>query len=156
MNTSMSNPDHANDAAGDEQRSWASVAGAVLRAARLSAGLTGGQLAAAAGVDEHTILYWEKGTEPLASVVVTQVETLKDALRTARAGEQLIADLDASIWCDVVLGAMAAHPDISLLLADPLARDPAFGELLGWAVSGNVPARYARFASDLGTSTSAR
>ena len=147
MNTWLSHHDHTSGATSDRQPP-AKAAGTVLRAARLSASVSSAQLAAAAGVDEQTILRWERGTEPLASVVITQIERLKDALRTARADEQLIADLDAATWCDVVLGVMAAHTDISCLLADPLAREQAFGELLSWAISGVMPARYAQLASD--------
>lgn len=151
MNTWLNHRDHADEATAGAESPQAHVAGTVLRAARLSAGLSSRQLAAAAGVDEQTIIFWERGTEPLASVPVTQIEILKGALRTAGADEQLIADLDAAAWCDVVLGVMAAHDDISCLLADPLARERAFGELLSWAISGNHPARYAPFpGSDSG------
>lgn len=86
--------------------------------------------------------------EPLAPVPVTQIERLKDALRATRADERLIADLDAAVWCDVVLDVMAAHADVGCLLADPVARERAFGELLSWAISGNMPARYVEAASD--------
>lgn len=105
--------------------------------------------AAAAGVDEQTILFWEGGTKPLAFVSLSQIETLKDALRAAGADEELITDLDVAAWRDVVLDAMTAHADVSCLLADPLARERAFGELLSWAISGGVPARYAEIASDV-------
>lgn len=144
----QSSRDHSNDPAGDDEPSWASVAGAVLRAARLSADVSSAHLAAAAGIDEQTILFWESGTKPLAAVSLTQIETLKDALQAARADEQVITDLDAAAWCDVVLEAMTAHADVSCLLADPLARERAFGELLSWAISGNTPTRYAQIASD--------
>lgn len=150
MNTRLSNHDHTDDPTSHEQPSWARVAGTVLRGARLSAGVSSPQLAAAVGVDEQTILFWERGTEPLTSVPFTQIEILKDALRAAKADEQLIADLDAATWCDVVLDAMAAHADVRCLLADPLAGEKAFVELLSWAISGNMPARYAQVASDPG------
>lgn len=156
MNTWLSSRDHTNEATSEEQPSWAHVAGTVLRAARLSAGLSTARLAADAGIDEQTILSWERGTEPLASTPVTQVETLTEALRIAGADEQLIADLDAAAWCDVVLDVMAAHADVSCLLADPLAREQTFGELLSWVISGNMPARYARVAVDASSHSSAK
>ncbi len=134
-----------NDAADDSRLPEGTVAGSVLRAARLSAGLDPGQLAARAGVNEQTIHSWEKGHEPLASLPVTQLDGLKAALRTAGAHEQLIADLDTAAWCDIILSAIAEHDDLACLLADPLAREAAFGELLGWAISGHTPARYTPF-----------
>lgn len=81
MNTRLSNHDHTDDATNHKQPCWARVAGAVLREARLSAGVSNRQLAAAVGGDEQIVLSWERGTEPLASVSFTQIETLKDALR---------------------------------------------------------------------------
>jgi transcriptional regulator with XRE-family HTH domain len=122
------------------------VAGTVLRAARLSAGLSRSQLAEATGLAEQTILAWENGTEPLASVPLPRLEQVKDAMRLAGAQDQLIADLDPAQWCDVVLATLAASEDARCLLADPLAGVPAFAELLGWVFHGKIPARYRRFA----------
>ena len=122
------------------------VAGTVLRAARLSAGLNRTQLAEASGIAEQTIASWENGTEPLACVPVPVLENVKEALRAAGAQDQLIADLDPAQWCDVVLATLAGSADASCLLSDPLAGVPAFAELLGWVFNGKVPARYRRFA----------
>jgi len=59
------------------------VAGTVLRAARLSAGLSRTRLAVSAGLDEKTVLAWEDGTRPLACVPVPQLQVVRDALRSA-------------------------------------------------------------------------
>lgn len=126
------------------------VAAAVLWTARQSAGLTSRLLAETAYVNEADILTWEKGTEPLASVPVAHVDRLKKALRTAGACPELVADLDAACWCDVVIEAIIRHDDVSCLLADPLANDSAFKDLFAWAVAGVVPSRYASTASSAG------
>lgn len=123
------------------------VAAAVLWSARRSAGLTSEQLAETAGVDKTDILSWERGTEPLASMPVTHLDRLKEALRTAGARPELVADLDAACWCDLVVEAIVRHEDISCLLADPLARDAAFKDLLAWVVADAMPARYTGVAS---------
>ena len=122
------------------------VAGAVLRAARLSASLSEEQLVSGAGVSEATIRSWEDGSEALASVPVPQVDQLMAALRAADADPRLVADLDAAAWCDLIILALVDSEDASCLLADPLAREEAFGELLAWAIAGNVPVRYRPYA----------
>jgi len=122
------------------------VAGAVLRAARQSAGLSGSELAAAVSLTDTLIHSWETGAEPLASVPVPHIDKLKSALRTAGAQARLVDDLDPAAWCDLVLEATLAREDASCPLADPLASDPAFSELLTWAITGNPPARYTRYA----------
>lgn len=142
MTTWLNNHDEIADESHLPERT---VAGSVLRATRLSAALSRKQLATTAGVTEQTIHSFEIGREPLASLPVTQLDSLKDALRSAGAHDQLIADLEPALWCDAVLSAIAEHDDVRCLLADPLAREPAFGELIAWAVSGLAPARYAPF-----------
>ena len=122
------------------------VAGAVLRAARLSASLSEEQLASGTGVSEATIRSWEDGSEALASVPAPQIDQLKAALRMASADPRLVADLDAAAWCDLIILAMVDSEDASCLLADPLAREEAFGELLAWAIAGDVPARHRPYA----------
>jgi DNA-binding XRE family transcriptional regulator len=126
--------------------SAADVAGTVLRAARLSAGLNQAQLAEAVGMAETTILNWENGAESLACVPMPVLEHVKEAMRGAGAHDQLLEDLDPAMWCDVVLATIAGSEDASCLLADPLTRVPAFAELLGWVFNGKIPARYRRFA----------
>lgn len=118
------------------------IAHMVLRTARFSAGLTCEQLAERLGVDETTVLSWEKGTMPLASLQVAEFDRLKETLLAAGAHCELVADLEAACWCDVVIEAIVQHEDIACLLADPLACNPVFKDLLAWAVAGVVPLRY--------------
>lgn len=118
------------------------IARAVLWTARFSAGLSCEQLAERLGVDETTVLSWEKGTVPLASLQVPELNGLKEALLAAGAHPELVADLETACWCDVVIEAIVQHEDITCLLADPLACNPAFKDLLAWAVAGVVPLRY--------------
>jgi DNA-binding transcriptional regulator YiaG len=124
-----------------------SVAGVVLQAARRSAGLSERGLADAVHLDENTVRAWEDGTEPLASAPISQLDNLIDTLRAAGANPDLVADIDAAAWSDVVLAAMADREDTSCLLADPLACTRNFAELLDWASTGNIPARYSPYAS---------
>ena len=118
------------------------VAGAVLRSARLCAGLSQENLAAVTGVTEETIRAWEEGSSPLASVPLPRVTSLAASLRTSGADPGLVADLDAAAWCDLVILAVAHHEDTTCLLADPIALDPAFAELLAWCLTGHVPDRH--------------
>jgi transcriptional regulator with XRE-family HTH domain len=123
------------------------VAGAVLRSARRSAGLSAALLAAAIDADETTITLWEGGSEPLASVSNPVIERLAVTLRRMGAQPVLVADLFVAAWCDLVLGAIDEGDDARCLLADPLARDNAFSELLAWAMTGQPPARHRPYAS---------
>ena len=122
------------------------VAGAVLRAARLSAGLSAAQLAARADTDEVTVRAWEDGSKSLAFAPYSQVEQLKTALRAAGSDPRLVADLDAAAWCDLVVGALADASDVTCLLADPVACEDGFRELLAWSLTGKVPSRYSPYA----------
>jgi len=126
------------------------VAGAVLRAARLSAGITETVLATASGVGADTIRSWEDGTSPLASVPVPQVDRLAAALSASGAAPQLITDLDAAAWCDLVILAITGRrydEDAICLLADPVTSSDAFSELLAWCLADRVPARYRLYAN---------
>jgi hypothetical protein len=49
------------------------------------------------------------------------------------------------MWADVVLTALADGEDVTCLLADPLAAEPGFADLVGWACAGKTPPRYRRF-----------
>ena len=118
------------------------VAAAVLRAACLSARMSEAFIARASGVSADTIRSWADGSCALASVPVPQLERLEGALLTAGAEPSLVADLSAAAWCDLVLAAITAGEDITVLLADPAASSDTFTELLGWAVADRVPARY--------------
>ena len=123
------------------------VAGAVLRAGRLSSGLSEALLAAAVDVDVATIHAWEDGSQPLASVPYPHVERLEAALRTAGAEPQLVADLDAAVWCDLAILALNGDGDMACLLADPVASQEAFRELLAWSLTGHAPDRYRPYAT---------
>ena len=122
------------------------IAGAALRSARRSAGLSPARLAGAAGLDHATLTSWESGTEPLASAPSPVVKQLESALREAGAAPGLIADLSIAAWCDLVLQGIVAGEDVSCLLADPLAWTDAFGELLAWVITDQPPARHLPYA----------
>lgn len=118
------------------------VAGAVLRSARLSAGLSQENLAAITGASEETIRAWEEGSSPLASVPLPHVEMLEASLRASGADPDLVVDLRIAAWCDLVILALAHHEGTTCLMADPIALDPAFAELLAWCFRGHVPERH--------------
>ena len=123
------------------------VAGAVLHSARLSAGLSASQLAAAADVSESSLQAWEDGSVPLASVPIPVIERLEAALNSAGAERELVADLAVAPWCDLVIKTIADSEDTSCLLGDPVAGEDAFRELLAWAVADQPPTRHQRFAA---------
>ncbi len=149
--TSSYSPDHrAEEETGEASQQVSPpgvIAGAVLRSARRSAGLGAAQLAAAADVSEATVRAWESGSSPIASVPLLQVERIEGGLLAAGADHRLVADLAVAAWCDLVIQAIAGSEDISCLLADPLAREDAFGELLAWSIADQRPARYQPFAN---------
>jgi len=149
--TSSYSPDHRTEERTNEPSQQMSppgvIAGAVLRSARRSAGLSPAQLTAAADVSEATVLSWDSGSSPIASVPLLQVERIEGELLAAGADHRLVADLAVAAWCDLVIQAVAGSEDISCLLADPLAREEAFGELLAWSIADQRPARYQAFAN---------
>jgi transcriptional regulator with XRE-family HTH domain len=122
------------------------IAGTALHAARMSAQLSELQLAARAHVGADTIRGWEDGARPLAYEVAAQLERLENALRAADADPSLVADLAVAAWCDLVVVAIEDGEDTSCLLADPLAAEGAFSELLAWAIADERPERYRRYA----------
>lgn len=118
------------------------VAGAVLRAARLSANVTKSALAAAAGVTRNTMRSWENGSAPLAAVPAPDIQRLETALGAYGADQHLVSDLGAAVWCDLIVCAIADDEDASCLLADPITGERGFRELLSWSLTGQIPARY--------------
>lgn len=121
------------------------VAGTVLRAARLSAGLAQGRLAAAIDTDAEAVGAWEDGTEALATLPYPVVERFGSALADAGADPALVADLTTAIWCDLVIEAMTDSKDLGCLMSDPIAAEQAFAELIAWSISGDRPARYSPY-----------
>ena len=81
-------------------------------------------------MSEETVQSWEDGSSPLASVHFPQVETLIGALTATGADPAIVADLHAAAWCDLIIVAFATLEDTACLLADPITREVAFGELL--------------------------
>lgn len=133
--------------AGHQDSPLGAVAGSVLRSARLSARLSQDQLATAVDVSETTIAAWEDGIDPLAEVEYSLAARVETALTAAGADPALVADLTIGAWCDLVLGVISESQDLWCLLADPIAGEAAFGELLAWAADGRRPFRYSSFAS---------
>jgi transcriptional regulator with XRE-family HTH domain len=122
------------------------VAGAVLHSARLSADLSQEELATMTGVSEETIRAWEEGSSALASVPLPHVSALEASLMASGADPNLVADLGIAAWCDLVILAVAQHEDAACLMADPIAADPVFAELLAWCLTGHVPERHQPYA----------
>ena len=125
------------------------VAGAVLRAARLSACLSEARLAIAADLPLKAIRDLEEGSSLLAAVLLPEIDRLQAALWEAGAEPRLVADFAAAAWCDLVVVAMINDEDTTCLMADPLSRDVAFGELLLWSLAGHIPPRYQPYITTL-------
>lgn len=123
------------------------VAGTVLRAARLSAGISEARLARLCGTSERAICSWEDGSRPLASVPHPRVARLKAVLTTLGADPRIVADFDAAAWCDLFLLGVAGSGDTTCLLADPVAVTGSFREMLDWCLTGSVPDRYRSYAA---------
>jgi hypothetical protein len=107
------------------------------------------RLAIAAGLPVKAIRDWEEGSSLLAAVPLPEVERLQAALRQAGADPRLVADFAAAAWCDLVVVAMINGEDTTCLMADPLSRGVAFGELLLWSLAGHVPPRYQPYTAIL-------
>ncbi len=76
-----------------------------------------------------------------------QVEAVIAALNNAGACHLLTADLVVAAWCDLLIAAVAASKDVTCLLADPIAVEDAFGELMAWCMEGRVPQRHRPYAT---------
>jgi hypothetical protein len=100
------------------------------------------RLAIAANLPLKAIRDWEEGSSLLATVPLPEIERLQAALRQAGAEPRLVADFAAAAWCDLVVLAVINGEDTTCLMADPLSRDVAFGELLLWSLVGHTPSRY--------------
>jgi len=118
------------------------ITGAVLRAARRSAGLTTARLAKIAGLREAALLLWEYGDPPLGVEPTACPARLRAALRGADADPQIIADLDTAIWCDLIVTGLT--DGLRTHLDEP--PDPAVLKLLAWATAGVLPDHYSPHA----------
>jgi transcriptional regulator with XRE-family HTH domain len=125
---------------------YESVAGAVLRSARRSAHISQARLATACGVTENIIRTWENGSSPLAAVPMPQIVVLIDALLEAGACRPLTVDLTVAIWCDLIITAVAASEDVTCMLADSIAAEDVFDELMAWCLEGRIPQRHLPYA----------
>jgi transcriptional regulator with XRE-family HTH domain len=123
------------------------VAGTVLHAARLSAGISEARLAQLCRVGERTTRAWEDGSRPLASVPRHSVARLQAVLTRLGADPQIVADFDAAMWCDLFFLGVAESGDTTCLLADPVAVSSSFREMLDWCLTGSVPVRYQAYAT---------
>jgi transcriptional regulator with XRE-family HTH domain len=121
------------------------IGGAVVTAARRSAGLTRRTLARRLGVSPATVRAWETGAVPLYCVGYGQLRQLADVLGQAgaRAGTDL-DDLLLASQCDLLLaGMLAGFEDYGEV--PPLDDGPegqAARGLLRWALTGDVPEPY--------------
>jgi hypothetical protein len=123
------------------------ISGAVLRGARLSAGVNEADLASVLGITVSDVREWEFGSAPLASIPLPDIERLQAALLDSGADPCLVSDIETGAWCDLVTMAIAGGDDTSCLMSDPLARKAAFSELIAWSVAGVIPARYRPYAA---------
>ncbi|HUZ56010.1 MAG TPA: hypothetical protein VMU94_26230 [Streptosporangiaceae bacterium] len=114
------------------------ITGAVLRAARRSAGLTTARLAEIAGFSEAALRLWEYGDPPLGAEPTACPAGLRAALRGADADPQIIGDLDTAIWCDLIVTGLT--DGLHTYLDEP--PDPAVLKLLAWAAAGVLPDYY--------------
>jgi hypothetical protein len=72
---------------------------------------------------------------------------VETALRADGAEPALVADLAVAAWCDVIVLAITGEQDLHCLLADPLATQDSFRELLAWSIADQPPARYRPYVS---------
>jgi transcriptional regulator with XRE-family HTH domain len=121
------------------------IGGAIIKAARRSAGLSRQDLARTLAVNAVMVRTWENGTRPLFSVRHDQLCQIADALRKAGAHVgQEAGELVLASQCDLLIaGILRGFEDYAEV---PPVDDDAEGEaargLLRWALTGVVPDRY--------------
>jgi hypothetical protein len=76
-----------------------------------------------------------------------RVDAVIAALHDAGACRLLTADLVVAAWCDLVIATVAASEDVTSLLADPIAAEKPFRELMAWCLDGRVPVRHRPYAA---------
>ena len=125
------------------------IGGAVIKAARRSAGLSRQDLARMLAVSPRTVHTWENGTRPLFSVRYDQLRQIADTLRNAGASVgREVADLVLASQCDLLIaGILHGFEDYAEV---PPIDDDSEGEaargLLRWALTGMVPDRCRAYA----------
>jgi len=120
------------------------ISGAVLRAARKTAGLTQEQLAGALGTDPDTVKGWESGRRALARVKAGRLAQVRRRLRSLGARAHLLALLEPAVDADDFT-ARAIEGDCGPLANDVITR-PWTG-LVAWAAAGDVPSAAADVAA---------
>lgn len=126
------------------------IGGAVIKAARRSAGLTRRRLARTLAVSPRTVRVWENGTHPLFCVGYDQLCGLASALdeADAKVGYE-IGDLVLASQCDLLMtGMLRGFEDYAEV--PPVDEDGPEGEvvrdLLRWALTGILPERCRPYA----------
>jgi len=121
------------------------IGGAVIKAARRSAGLSRRDLASSMAVVPAVVREWESGIRPLFCVSYHELCQLADALDRdgARLGHE-VDELVLASQCDLLItGILRGFEDYAEV--PPVDEDVA-GEdarsLLSWALTGQVPDRY--------------
>jgi transcriptional regulator with XRE-family HTH domain len=113
------------------------IAGAVLAAARHTAGLTQEDFAEATGVALDTVKRWENGQRPLGRVRAADLSRIQRQLRMLGGRPVLLGRLHAAIDADEFI-AQAAAGDCNLLAAEVTTRP--WSSLVAWALTGEPPA----------------
>jgi transcriptional regulator with XRE-family HTH domain len=125
------------------------IGGAVIKAARRSAGLSRQDLARMLAVNAVMVRTWENGTRPLFSMRYDQLCQIADALQ--KAGAQVGQEVDELVLasqCDLLIaGILHGFEDYAEV---PAVGENAEGEaarsLLRWALTGVVPNQYRAYA----------
>jgi transcriptional regulator with XRE-family HTH domain len=130
------------------------IGGAIIKAARRSAGLSRQDLAPMLAVSSTTVRTWENGARPLFSVRYDQLCQTADALRKAGAHVgQEVGELVLASQCDLLIAGIL-HGFEDYAEVPPVDEEGTEGEaargLLAWALTGVVPDRY-RAHSTAGT-----
>jgi transcriptional regulator with XRE-family HTH domain len=125
------------------------IGGAVIAAARRSAGLTRRALARRMAVAPSTARAWETGALPLYCVSYDQLDSLARVVGESGTAAGLdLADLVLASQCDLlvagVLGGFEDYAEVPPIDDEPDGK--AVRGLLRWAMAGDVPDRYRPYA----------
>lgn len=151
----LTRPDHRTGYGADEASPLTSppglIGGAVIHAARRSAGLTRRRLARTLAVGSGTVRQWENGSTPLFCVEYSELRRLAEVLSQAGATVGCdVGELTLASQCDLlVTGMLRVFEDYAEV--PPVDEDGAEGaaarDLLHWALAGVPPQRYRPFAA---------